>query len=256
MKLKYTLLLISYFLVVSAQSQKIDRISIQVGYDLHFYEMNQINSALANGFLENQLDSEGFNINDGNSFKFNLAYHPTELFDIGIYGGYQFAKKNSTPSFYKMDEYNLPIKECEGRHELRTEAITFGIGNTWYIDNALDFQTKGSYLSRFHFGIELNAGIGFSKIISDLQPPNGVIEPKEYLYFTSQDFHGQVGLKFEYDFTKQPIFSTLGIRGGYQYFVTKTVKDRLDNEWIVQGENPINLDFSGLYFGVYLKFGK
>jgi len=218
--------------------------------------MNQINNALSNGFLENQFDSEGFNINDGNSFKFSLAYQPTDLFDIGIYGGYQYAAKNSTPSFYKMDEYNLPIKECEGRHELRTEAITFGISNTWYIDDVLNFQNKGVFLSRFHVGIELNAGIGFSKIISDLQPPSGVLEPKEYLYFTSQDFQGQIGLKFEYDFTKQPIFSTLGIRGGYQYFKTKSVKDRLDNEWIVQGEQPISLDFSGLYFGAYLKFGK
>ena len=110
--------------------------------------------------------------------------------------------------------------------------------------------------NRLHFGVELNAGIGFSKISSDLQPPHGVAEKKEYLSYNSQDFQGKIGLKVEYDITKSLFFTTIGFKGGYQYFTTKAVKDRLDNEWNVNNKHPISLDFSGVYFGIYLKVGK
>lgn len=33
-------------------------------------------------------------------------------------------------------------------------------------------------------------------------------------------------------------------------------KNKLNQEWVVLGEHPINLDFSGFYFGVYLKLGR
>lgn len=33
-------------------------------------------------------------------------------------------------------------------------------------------------------------------------------------------------------------------------------KNKLNQEWVVLDEYPINLDFSGFYFGVYLKLGR
>jgi hypothetical protein len=256
MNLKSILLLASCLSIINVFSQKEKAISLEFGYDLHIYEMNGLNNDLSNGFLTNQLNESENTIQNGQNFQFNLAYQPIALFDIGAYGGYQYANQKSAPSFYQMNEYNLPIKECSGRYELRTEAITVGLATTWYVSHVLKFQEKENMLNRLHFGVELNVGIGFSKISSNLQPPSGVIEKKEYLSYSSQDFQGKIGLKVEYDITKSLFFTTIGFKGGYQYFTTKAVKDRLDNEWNVNNKHPISLDFSGVYFGIYLKVGK
>jgi hypothetical protein len=256
MKLKLLLFSLPYLFILSVKTQEINRISVQLGYVINYFEMNQLNTAFSNGFLGNQLDMEDLNITGGNSFRFVLLYQPNKWFDFGLYSGYQYSNKNSTPSFYKMNEYNLPVKECQGRYELRTEAITTGINNSWYIDQFVNTADKDNFLNHLRYGVELSAGVGFSKIISDLQPPKDAVQQKEYFAYTSRDFHGQIGLKVEYDFLKSPAITSIGLRAGYQFLKTKTVKDRLNNDWIIEGENPLSLDFSGIYFGVYLKIGK
>jgi hypothetical protein len=51
------------------------------------------------------------------------------------------------------------------------------------------------------------------------------------------------------------LLTAIGIRGGYQFYKTGTVKTITDIEWRVDGE-PMRLDFSGLYFGVFLMLGR
>ena len=256
MRIKSIIIFLITSFALNINAQEYPMISFELGYDLHIYDMNELNNFLSSGLLANQLDQSENTIQNGQNFQFNLAYQPIALFDIGVYGGYQYANQKSAPSFYQMNEYNLPIKECSGRYKLRTKAITVGLATTWYVSHLLKFQEKENMWNRLHFGVELNAGIGFSKISSDLQPPRGVAEKKEYLSYSSQDFQGKIGLKVEYDITKSLFFTTIGIKGGYQYFTTKAVKDRLDNEWIVNGEHPISLDFSGLFLGAYIMIGR
>lgn len=48
----------------------------------------------------------------------------------------------------------------------------------------------------------------------------------------------------EYDFTKSPIFASLGLRFSYQYFITNTLQKNLEREWEEGiGQYPIHLDF-------------
>ena len=51
-----------------------------------------------------------------------------------------------------------------------------------------------------------------------------------YYTSTSYDFQGSSILRIEYDLTKNPIITTFGIRLGYQYFKTKTLKDRVGDD--------------------------
>lgn len=71
----------------------------------------------------------------------------------------------------------------------------------------------------------------------------------------NKSINSTLGLRIEFRISQKPIFSHLGIRGGYQFFKTGAVKTISDIEWRVDGE-PMNLDFSGVYFGVYLKLGR
>jgi predicted AAA+ superfamily ATPase len=139
---------------------------------------------------------------------------------------------------------------------LKTEAIGLGISNCWYISHLLKFKEKeNKILNRFHIGLELNAGIGFSRASLDFRDTE-LVGGSTYNYFISRDFQSQVGLKFEYDYLKSPIISSIGLKVGYQYFNTQTLKDRNGENWFVQGNTPINLNFSGVFGMLYLVIGK
>ena len=102
--------------------------------------------------------------------------------------------------------------------------------------------------------MELNAGIGFSRASLDFRDPE-LIGGSTYNYFMSRDFQGQANLKFEYDYLKSPVISSIGLKFGYQYFNTHTLKDRNGENWVVQN-TLINLNFSGVFGMVYLGVGK
>lgn len=233
-----------------------NRLSFEFGYGVNSYSMGKLNEFYIDSFaLKPHINVLQDYIKSGQQFRLGINYKPIGLFDFGLYGSYQYGNSKSRPLWTETDEFGAPIQEHRGSFELRTEAISVGINTTWYVSHLLKFQEKENTLNRFHFGIELNGGIGFSKAVADMRYETYPIG-SFYEYFSSRDFQGQVGLKAEYDFTKYPLFTTLGIRFGYQYFRTKTVKDRLGRDWEVLGQYPINLDFSGFYFGTYLKLGR
>jgi len=247
-----TLLLLFPFIGL-AQNQ--DKLSFEIGGGKNIFAMASLNQYYVDSFaLKNQMLDKG--ISSGNQFFIELKYRPNSLFDIGLYGNYQFGKTTGKPEQIITDDFGNQIGTRELDFILKTESIGFGISSCWYISHFLKFHEKESaFLNCFHMGVELNAGIGFSKAIIDLRDPEYTYA-STYDYFTSRDFQGQVNLKFEYDYIKSPVISSIGIKGGYQYFKTKTLNDRQDNEWIVLGEYPINLDFSGFFGSIYLTIGK
>lgn len=240
---------------VKAQDN-LNRLSFEFGYGINSYSMGKLNEFYIDSFaLKPHINVLQDYIKSGQQFRLGINFKPIGLFDFGLYGSYQYGNSKSRPILTETDEFGWPIQEHRGSFELRTEAISVGINTTWYVSHLLKFQDKENTLNRFHLGIELNGGIGFSKTVADIRYETFPIA-STYDFFNSRDFQGQVGLKAEYDFTKSPLFTTLGIRFGYQYFRTKTVKDRLGRDWEVLGQYPINLDFSGFYFGTYLKLGR
>ncbi|MBW7868847.1 MAG: hypothetical protein H3C31_11025 [Brumimicrobium sp.] len=248
-----TMLIIFSSLNIYAQK---DKFSFSFGYGVNTYSMGNINEFYIDSFAAKpNVNMLNDNIKKGSQYQFSLSYQPNRHFDVGLYGSYQYGNSKSKPLMVETDNWGFPVKEHKGTYELRTEAISAGISATWYIDGLLNWHEKETTLNRFHFGVEVNGGVGFSRVVLDMRYPT-FPAVSSYDYFTSRDFQGQFGVKVEYDFTKSPIYTTLGIRLGYQYFKTQTVKGRLGEEWVALGKYPINLDFSGFYFGVYLKIGK
>lgn len=247
---------LTMYLQSTAQEHK-NNLSFEFGYGINSYSMEKLNEFYIDSFAAKpNICLLKDKITSGQNFNLAIKYQPSGLFDVGFYGSYQYGNSKYTPSFIERNEFGLFVKEHIGSYELRTEALGVGITNSWYVSHLLKFQEKESkFLNRFHLGVDLNGGIGFSKVSSDIRAVTYPIA-SFYEYFTSTDFQGQAGLKFEYDFTRTPIFTTLGIKFGFQYFRTNTVKNRLERDWETLGKYPINLDFSGFYFGTYLKFGK
>jgi len=240
---------------IKAQDNR-NRLSFEFGYGINGYSMGKLNEFYIDSFAAKpNVALLKDKITTGQQFRLGLFYKPIGLFDFGIFGNYQIGKSSSQIKINETDDFGALIQEHKGNYELRTEALGVGLTTTWYISHLLKFQEKQNFLSRLHIGVELNGNIGFSKIIFDRRFPTLELT-SYYANFNSQDFQGQGGIKVEYDFTKSPIFTTLGIRFGYQYFRTQTLKDRLDRDLVVNGQHTINLDFSGLYFGTYLKIGK
>lgn len=245
-----TVILIIGCLDVSAQGDT-NKLSIDFGYGINSYSMGSVNQ-----FIDTLNTTELTNkITSGEQFRLGINYQPIGLFNLSIYGSYQYGNSSSPRLLIETDEWGSTIQEHKGTFELRTEAMGLGLASTWYISHLLKFHEKDNVLNRLHFGLELNGGIGFSNATTSIRYPTLPYYSGEYS-FSSQDFQGQIGLKATYDFTKSPLSSSLGIRGGYQFFKTKTLKDRSGKEWVVHEEHPINLDFTGFYFGAYIMIGK
>lgn len=241
--------------LIFAQKNK-NLIGFEFAYGGSTFAMKNLNRFYIDSFAAKpQIDLLQNRIEIGHQFRLATYFKPLPMFDVGVYGSYQFASSKANPIITETDPMGFPMKMHRGKFELRTEAIGVGIASTFYFSHFLKFQEKESTLNRLHLGIEVNGGVGFSKAIFDLRYYT-FPEASDFDYFNSRDFQGQAGIKVEYDFTKSPFFTTLGIRFGYQYFKTKTIKNRNGDEWVLLGKYPINLDFSGFYFGTYLKFGR
>ncbi len=251
--MKTLTLLMLFPLVCFAQNQ--NKLSFELGIGNNNFSMKDLNQFYVDSIaVKNEMLDKG--ISAGNQFFMGIKYRPNSLFDIGFYGNYQTGKTAGRPKQILTDNFGNQIGTKEIDFILKTEAIGLGISNCWYISHFLKFQEKeNKILNRFHIGLELNAGIGFSRASLDFRDPE-LIGGSTYNYFMSRDFQGQANLKFEYDYLKSPVISSIGLKFGYQYFNTQTLKDRNGENWVVQGNTPINLNFSGVFGMVYLSVGK
>lgn len=251
-----TITLIFLILLGANSFAQKNRLSFELSYGLNSFKMGNLNTFHIDSFAKKEeVELLKNNIKRGQHYQFRVSYCPIGLFDIEVYGSYQFGNSESTYDLIETDDFGFPVRIHPSNYNLKTEALGAGITTSWYISHLLKFHEKENTLNRLHLGIELNGGIGFSKVVADIRVPS-LPMASVYEFFESKDFQGQVGLKIEYDLTKNPLYTTLGIRFGYQFFRTKTVRDRYNNEWVVLEQHPINLDFSGIYGALYIKIGK
>lgn len=240
---------------VTAQERP-HKISFELGYGINTYEMDDLNAYYINLFAAspavNILNDE---IKRGQHFRLGLNYKPLESLEVGLYGGYQYGRSKYGTVFQEFDAQNGHIAYHKGTYAFTTEALTAGASATWYFSGLMGLQRKTNALNKLHLGLELSAGAGFSRAVADMRYPTYPII-SVYDFRKSTDFQGQAGVKIEFDFVKSPFVTTLGVRVGYQYFRTGTLKDNTGQDWTVLGQHPINLDFSGAYFGAYVKLGK
>lgn len=241
---------------VAFSQDKQPRLSVDFGYGYQDFSMNKLNEFYIDSFasrlqfgpiMENH-------INSGQQFRLGLTFTPSGMYDFGVYGSYQYGFSKSDQNIEFVNDGGDVVYSSQSTVQLNTNALGVGASATFYISHLLQFHKKENAWNRLHFGVEGSGGVGFSQVRFSWYDANFSSPPD---IRSSTDFQGQIGVKTEYDFTKSPLITTLGIRLGYQYFRTKTLQDKSGMEWKVFPTNQaINLDFSGFYIGTYVKFGK
>jgi hypothetical protein len=231
-------------------SQNDNKLSVEFGYGYHMYSMDNVNEFYIDSFV-NVISPKtpAKKITSGQSFYVKTQYQLNKYIDVGIYGSFQNGKTQSTWTFVETDNFGDTVEVYPSSNDFSTQSIGVGVTNSFYLSEFI--LSNDELKNKFRFGTELNLGWGFSRAIIDIRGE----KIHDYDFSTSKDFQSQFGLKTEFDLIQQPFFITIGVRGGYQYYRTGILQDRLGENWDIL-DNDIHLDFSGLYVGGYIKLGK
>jgi hypothetical protein len=257
-KLILNRLLLLLILIVSKNvfSQQTSKFSFEIETGYNSFSMNNLNRYYIDTFAKknNLLEKK---IEKGKSFTFLLKYQFVDLIDFGIYGNYQFGNSNGHPIFVRIDDFGNVIDKHEGNYDFKTEGLSVGLSNSFYISHLLKFRDKkNKFLNRLKLATEIDLGYGIAKATSILTYPTLEGSFPNISIMNSKDLQGKFSLKMEYEYLKNPIISSIGFKFGYQYFKTKTLKDYNSSDWRVMDKYPINLDFSGIYASFFVNVGK
>ncbi len=257
--MRAALVLLALFTTTVSFSQGNHHLSFQAGVGVNSFQMGQISEHYVDNFLAiwDLVDlDESRGINDGRTFRFSVNYHPSSLFDFGVYGIYQNAQQLGRATNVFIGSSGDLNDDIVGIFRLNASAIGVGLTNSWYISQVLNWQeSDAKFLRNFHFGIELSAGVAWSMAYIEID--NNSPTYSNYTSYTARPaLQSEIGCKTEYSLTKSEIYSALGLRVGYQFFRTAVLQQQYAGSWIVgPNQEPMNLDFSGIYVGAYLRLG-
>jgi hypothetical protein len=240
---------------IIAQNINHEKISISLDYARHQYAMDSLNETYMN-FNINETGWLEKNISGGQYFGISLGYRPKEYFDVGVKFAYQSGISSHKSSAEVYDNSPIPIETVR---TVEVSVSSFSINPTIsiYFSQLLNyFYPKEN--RRINYAIEVNSGLGLNSWTGHLSL---VSEEHNYEYLSSSRFSNtalntQIGLKLELTLSQSNLFSFIGFRGGYQFYKTGKILSTSGEEFVSFSGTISHLDFSGWYYGVYLKFGK
>lgn len=252
----------AFFGSTQAQENSWKLFNLELGVNRHHYKMDDLNER----FVQRAIDSDtmlltqhltrGFQVQARTSFRLH------RLFDVGLSLGYQNGKTEHNPRAYIQTDYTPGVfpfaiyDSIEGIYGVKTHGFTGGLSSSFYFSELLNFSQKENWMNRLGLALDFQLGYAFSRVSVYNGWPGSMNQYANYYReYESQSLFGQLGFKAEYDLLRSDLLAAIGVRGGYQFYKTGAVKTITDIEWRVDGE-PMRLDFSGLYFGVYLKIGR
>ena len=241
--------------VAVAQNVNHEKISMSFEYSRHQYAMDSLNETYMNfninetGWLKNKISS-------GQYFGMSLIYRPKTYFDVGLKFAYQYGTSSHTSSSEIYGISPIPI-EAVRYFEVNTSSFNINPTISIYVSQILNyFHPKENRI--FNYGFEMNSGLGLNSWIGHLSL---ISKEHDYEYLSSGRFSNsalntQLGLKLEFTLSRSNIFSNLGLRGGYQFYKTGKILSSSGEEFVSFSGTISHLDFSGFYYGIYLKLGK
>lgn len=235
---------------MNSQAQdSIHRLNFQFGVNHHHFEMDTVNNfvdAAINASVK-LLDTR---IETGISYNFKLGYNFTTYFEIGVFGSFQTGKSEYNP-LYPMG--NNP--SVEGFYSVKTDNLNAGFYSTLWLSSILH-KPKNSIFARLKYGLSTNIGYARGNFRQLTYIPINEFAVSRYRVFYNESLLYQIELKTEYLLTKKHLFSSIGFNMGYQGFKTDYVKTQLGENELSNGGTKIMLDFSGFYYGIYLKLAR
>jgi hypothetical protein len=230
----------------------IPRLSFEFGYSYHTYAMDTLNDKLIEPAMNTSVKFLDEKLVSGHGFNFNIGYQVSESFQFGFHGDFQRGSSEYNPMFPMGSQ--PPI---EGFYSIRTENLNAGIHLTYWFSALFDKTSRVSS-KRLKYGVATNLGIGRGSYEIFIFAPIDQYSESYHRIFSANAFHGQFELKTEYQIMKKSLFSSIGIRVGYQYFRTNYLRTRAEEYNLVASypDSKLQLDFSGFYYGIYLKLAR
>lgn len=257
-----TLLLFPFLLF--SQKKGTFMIEAQANYTENRY--SEINDLINN---RNFVGSEHYDsacLKNGMSYGLNVSYVVLPLLNISFYG--EFQNNSIAQKMYNEFEDFLGNKQIDIiQSNYNIQSYNLGI-STDFILNNFSFWKSKSWLSRIDSKISVQLGYGKSFFIinsrtmdseysieNNIEIDDGGRELFNAVY-ASDGFQFIASLKFGYILSKNHYFSSIGIKIGYQYFTTSSLRIGKKNTPTYFNDLNTRLDFSGLNAGIYLTFGR
>lgn len=249
----------AFFGSSQAQEKPWKLFNLELGVNRHHFKMDDLN----NRFVQRAIDSDTMLLTEhltrGFQVQARTSFRVHKLFDVGLSLGYQNGKTEHNPRAYIQIDYNSPFgiyDSVEGVYGVKVHGFTGGLSSSFYFSELLNFSQRENWLNRLGLALDFQLGYAFSRVSVYNGWPGSYFQfANYYREYDSQSLFGQVGFKAEYDLLRSDMLASIGVRGGYQFYKTGTVKTITDIEWRVDGE-AMRLDFSGVYFGVFVKLGR
>jgi hypothetical protein len=237
---------------ISIAQDSIPRLSFEFGYNQHQFAMDTLNIKLIDAAINSSVKLLDERIESGFGLHFKLGYLFTKYFQFGIFGDFQRGVSEYNPMMPMGN--NPPV---EGIYSVKVESLTAGINGTFWI-NSLIQNTNNVLLKNLNYGISINLGYGVGAYKNFSYYPTNPLAVSRQSIRMDKTMHYQVEFKSEYLITKKHLFSSLGFKVGYQYFKTDYLKTQANEYEILVGypNSKVQLDFSGFYFGIYLKLSR
>lgn len=250
-KLIFSILLTSIFYCCFSQDS-IPRLSFEFGYSKHFFRMDTLNDKLIEPAINASVKYLNDRIESGEGYNFKIGFQLTKTFQFGVFGDFQNGFSEYNPTLPMGNDPSV-----EGFYSVRVENLNFGIHLTYWLSSIFK-ETLPVYIQRLKYGFSAQIGRANGTFKHFIYSPIDQFSESYNRIYSNSGISLSGEFKVEYQFNKKHIFSSLGFKGGYQYFRTDYLKTRADEYEMLVGfpNTKMQLDFSGFYYGIYLKLAR
>lgn len=238
-------------------SQTKNELSVDFSVNRQHFKMEEMDEVLTDTtiYLPNQYKSDLKTINSGINYSLMVKFQPIEFMNFGGFIGFQQAYRNSDFQF----DISFPEEQTiYAINRINVRSLSYGFVSELHLGNLLNFDSSQKTFLKF-FQISIPMYFGFAQSRGEEQinyGENSNFQNVDYMFSANANFYGKFGLKLGYQVLQRPLRLNIGLEGGYCFNKSSDVK-RFNNSTSVNWKNSsYNLDFSGVYYGLYLKIGK
>lgn len=250
------LILLVFANITHSQNVLHEKISFTTEYAHHQYAMDSLNKHFLDYMI---LDIERLDdyITSGKNFQVSFNYRPDKLFDFGLRMGYQFANTSKTSNTTIWGQNPEPM-DTEVYSFFRVSSQNINFQSALYMNEVARYLNINFLPERINFLLDASIGLAFNRTYGYSHFLNPLVTSfsNSASATVNKSINSTLGLRIEFRISQKPILSHLGIKCGYQFFNTGVLKLKSGEEVKSWEGYPTNLDFSGFYYGIYLKFGK
>jgi hypothetical protein len=250
-KLIFSILLTSKVYCGFSQDS-IPRLSFEFGYSKHLFRMDTLNDKLIEPAINASVKYLNDRIESGVGYNFKIGFQLTKTFQFGVFGDFQ----------HGFSEYNpmLPMgnnPSVEGFYSVNVENLNYGIHLTYWLSSIFN-KSLPAFIQRLNYGFSAQIGRANGTFKHFIYSPIDQFSESYNRIYSNSGISLSGEFKVEYQFNKKHIFSSLGFKVGYQNFRTDYLKTKADEYEMLVGfpNTKMQLDFSGFYYGIYIKLAR